>query len=146
MRRRDGKLVEVEAHGAGTLVNGRPAIIGMGIDITARKAAEAEAAAPSRPSAELVAEQTIDLIAAKEAAEKAMREAKHAEEQTRYLALNDALTGLPNRVLLLERLYQAIGQVQRRSKRLALLFIDLDRFRISMTRLATLSATNCYAK
>jgi PleD family two-component response regulator len=118
----------------------------MGIDITARKAAEAEAAAPSRPSAELVAEQTIDLIAAKEAAEKAMREAKHAEEQTRYLALNDALTGLPNRVLLLERLYQAIGQVQRRSKRLALLFIDLDRFRISMTRLATLSATNCYAK
>jgi hypothetical protein len=30
VRRRDGKLVEVEAHGAGTLVNGRPAIIGMG--------------------------------------------------------------------------------------------------------------------
>jgi diguanylate cyclase len=129
VRRRDGKLIDVEAHGAGTHVDGKPAVIGMGIDVTARKAAEAELRRHRDHLQELVSEQTVDLTVAKDAAEKAMREAKHAEEQTRYLALNDALTGLPNRVLLLERLHHAIAHVQRRNKQLALLFIDLDRFK-----------------
>ncbi|MEF8724842.1 MAG: diguanylate cyclase [Candidatus Accumulibacter delftensis] len=39
------------------------------------------------------------------------------------------LTGLPNRVLLTERLSQAIGLAQRRGKQVALLFLDLDRFK-----------------
>lgn len=78
---------------------------------------------------ELVREQTADLLAAKEAAENAMREAKKAEEHARYLALNDALTGLPNRLLLQERLQQAMSHSQREGKKLAVLFIDLDRFK-----------------
>jgi len=65
------------------------------MDITERKADEAELRRHRDNLQELVVEQTNDLMAAKEAAEKAMREAKQAEEQTRYLAFNDPLTGLP---------------------------------------------------
>jgi len=104
-------------------------VVGALIDITERKAAEAELRRHRDHLQELVAEQTVDLIAAKEAAEKAMREAKQAEEKTRYLAFNDPLTGLPNRVLLLERLNQAIAHVNRHGTQFALFFIDLDRFK-----------------
>ena len=46
-----------------------------------------------------------------------------------HLALHDALTGLPNRLLLTERLSQAIGLACRNGKQIALLFIDLDHFK-----------------
>ena len=46
-----------------------------------------------------------------------------------HLAQHDALTGLPNRLLLMERLSQAIGQARRHGKQLALLFLDLDHFK-----------------
>lgn len=46
-----------------------------------------------------------------------------------HLAHHDFLTGLPNRVLLIERISQAITQAKRHGKRLALLFIDLDNFK-----------------
>ncbi|HVK55659.1 MAG TPA: EAL domain-containing protein, partial [Burkholderiales bacterium] len=104
-------------------------VVGALMDITERRAAEAELRRHRDHLQDLIDEQTIDLIAAKEAAENAMREAKQAEERTRYLAFNDPLTGLPNRVLLLERLNQAIAQVKRHNKQFALLFIDLDRFK-----------------
>jgi diguanylate cyclase (GGDEF)-like protein/PAS domain S-box-containing protein len=46
-----------------------------------------------------------------------------------HLAQHDFLTGLPNRALLNDRLAQAIMLAQRHQKRLALLFLDLDRFK-----------------
>jgi diguanylate cyclase (GGDEF)-like protein/PAS domain S-box-containing protein len=46
-----------------------------------------------------------------------------------HLAQHDFLTGLPNRVLLTERLSRAIGQARRHNKRVALMFIDLDYFK-----------------
>jgi len=46
-----------------------------------------------------------------------------------HLAQHDFLTGLPNRVLLTERLTRAIGQALRHHKQLALLFLDLDYFK-----------------
>jgi diguanylate cyclase (GGDEF)-like protein/PAS domain S-box-containing protein len=46
-----------------------------------------------------------------------------------HLAQHDFLTGLPNRVLLTERLNQAIGQANRHKKPVALLFLDLDHFK-----------------
>jgi diguanylate cyclase (GGDEF)-like protein/PAS domain S-box-containing protein len=52
-----------------------------------------------------------------------------AGRRAEYLAMHDALTGLPNRVLLLERLEQAIASVGRRRDMAALLLLDLDRFK-----------------
>ena len=52
-----------------------------------------------------------------------------AGRRAEYLAMHDALTGLPNRVLLLERLDQAIASVSRRRDMAALLLLDLDRFK-----------------
>ncbi len=52
-----------------------------------------------------------------------------AEERLQYMATRDALTGLPNRLLLHERLAQAIAQAKRTGRRVGVLFIDLDRFK-----------------
>jgi len=54
---------------------------------------------------------------------------KRAEQELRYLANYDALTGLPNRSLLVERIDQGIERAQRNEGRLAVLFLDLDRFK-----------------
>jgi diguanylate cyclase (GGDEF)-like protein/PAS domain S-box-containing protein len=56
-------------------------------------------------------------------------EQKQVEEKIRHMAHHDALTGLPNRVLLHDRVSQAIAQAQRNREVLAMLFIDLDRFK-----------------
>ncbi len=52
-----------------------------------------------------------------------------AEERLQYLATRDTLTGLPNRLLLHERLAQAIAKAKRSGHRVGVLFIDLDRFK-----------------
>jgi PAS domain S-box-containing protein len=57
-------------------------------------------------------------------------ERKVAEERAQYLAYYDALTGLPNRTLLQDRLTKALASARRRKDKVALLFLDLDRFKI----------------
>ncbi|MEA3059511.1 MAG: hypothetical protein QOE50_923, partial [Sphingomonadales bacterium] len=54
---------------------------------------------------------------------------KRAEAALAHLALHDALTGLPNRVLLFDRLEQAIASSRRDGTTLSLLLMDLDRFK-----------------
>jgi diguanylate cyclase (GGDEF)-like protein/PAS domain S-box-containing protein len=54
---------------------------------------------------------------------------KRAEQELRYLANYDTLTGLPNRTLLSERLSRAIIRARRQESRVAVLFIDLDHFK-----------------
>ncbi|MEO5353629.1 MAG: diguanylate cyclase [Magnetococcus sp. XQGC-1] len=56
-------------------------------------------------------------------------ERKQAEEKIRYQAHFDLLTDLPNRNLFLKRLDETLALVERQKKRLALLFVDLDRFK-----------------
>ena len=56
-------------------------------------------------------------------------EQKDTERRLRQLAEYDALTGLPNRVLLLDRMSSAIENARRHKDHLAVLFIDLDRFK-----------------
>jgi diguanylate cyclase (GGDEF)-like protein len=56
-------------------------------------------------------------------------ERKGAEEVIRHLAFHDALTGLPNRRLLTDRLQQAQGSSQRKGEHGALMFLDLDQFK-----------------
>ncbi len=55
--------------------------------------------------------------------------ARHAEEQLELLASHDALTGLPNRRMLMDRLTQAIALSERGTFLLAVAFIDLDRLK-----------------
>ena len=55
---------------------------------------------------------------------------KVAEERVQFLAYYDALTGLPNRTLLQDRLASALASARRRKEKVALLFLDLDRFKI----------------
>ena len=54
---------------------------------------------------------------------------KVAEERMEKLAYLDHLTGLPNRLLLKDRLEQALSGARRHQQRLAVLFMDLDRFK-----------------
>ncbi|NHZ80132.1 EAL domain-containing protein [Massilia sp. CCM 8695] len=56
-------------------------------------------------------------------------ERKRAEEQTRYLAEHDFLTDLPNRVLFLDRLQQALVSARRQHTKVGVMFLDLDRFK-----------------
>lgn len=57
-------------------------------------------------------------------------ERKRAEAQIQYLATHDTLTQLPNRMMFSHLLNQAIKSARRNKRQLALLFIDLDRFKI----------------
>ena len=66
--------------------------------------------------------------------EKLIRLAKKCA-QALHFAYHDELTGLPNRTLLLDRLKQAMAQSDRKQKQVALLFIDLDKFKSINDRL-----------
>ncbi len=57
-------------------------------------------------------------------------ERRAVEQRVHYLAHHDALTGLPNRTLLQERLGQAITAAKRANGTVAVLFIDLDHFKV----------------
>jgi diguanylate cyclase (GGDEF)-like protein/PAS domain S-box-containing protein len=54
---------------------------------------------------------------------------KVAEERVQYLAYYDALTGLPNRTLLRDRLTKALADARRHNYKVALVFLDLDKFK-----------------
>jgi diguanylate cyclase (GGDEF)-like protein len=54
---------------------------------------------------------------------------RRSEARTRHLAEHDFLTDLPNRVLLLDRMSLALAAARRRASMLAILFLDLDRFK-----------------
>ncbi|OQX04687.1 MAG: hypothetical protein BWK76_28425 [Desulfobulbaceae bacterium A2] len=54
---------------------------------------------------------------------------QHSEEQVRQLAYYDPLTDLPNRRLLLDRMQQALSQARRHHYSMAIMFLDLDRFK-----------------
>jgi diguanylate cyclase (GGDEF)-like protein/PAS domain S-box-containing protein len=55
---------------------------------------------------------------------------RHAEDQLRHDALHDALTGLPNRALFMDRLGQALARMRGKGDAFSVLFIDLDRFKV----------------
>ena len=64
------------------------------------------------------------------AAVRDVSERKLAQLQLAHQAVHDALTGLPNRVLVAERLDQALARSSRTGCEVAVLFIDLDRFKL----------------
>jgi diguanylate cyclase (GGDEF)-like protein/PAS domain S-box-containing protein len=56
-------------------------------------------------------------------------ERKQAEARVRYLAMHDALTGLPNRSLLADRLERSIAHARRQKGQVAVMMLDLDHFK-----------------
>lgn len=54
---------------------------------------------------------------------------KEMEREIKHIAYHDALTGLPNRILLIDRLTMAISQADRNRHKVAIMMLDLDRFK-----------------
>jgi diguanylate cyclase (GGDEF)-like protein/PAS domain S-box-containing protein len=77
-----------------------------------------------RPSEMRLAGQQVYIVSLRDISDR-----KAQTEALQYQALHDALTGLPNRTLLGDRLRQAIATAARDHKLLALLMLDLDRFK-----------------
>jgi diguanylate cyclase (GGDEF)-like protein len=73
--------------------------------------------------------QIESLAAARKTLEQQLLESDENYRQALHCAHHDELTGLPNRVLLLDRLQQAMAQADRQQRPVALLFIDLDEFK-----------------
>ncbi|MEY2458505.1 MAG: hypothetical protein QOG30_335 [Acidimicrobiaceae bacterium] len=80
--------------------------------------------------ATMAAAQTLaDVAAAYLLNAQARADLRDSSDQSHERALHDALTGLPNRILLLERLEHAVLRGRRSGKMAAILFADLDRFK-----------------
>lgn len=56
-------------------------------------------------------------------------ERRHMQARLQYLALHDPLTGLPNRALFFDHLQTALARARRNGSRIAVLYLDLDRFK-----------------
>lgn len=93
------------------------------VDLVGRLSAEKAAVeAANRELDQRVRDRTAELLEEVEVR-------KAAEHRLEHLAHHDPLTGLPNRLAFGHQLDRAIAQASRRQRRLALLFIDLDRFK-----------------
>jgi diguanylate cyclase (GGDEF)-like protein/PAS domain S-box-containing protein len=109
LRRKDGRLIWCKVVGrAVDPAQPQEGSIWIYDDISAERAAREELE-------RMVAERTAEL--------------REAREHAQHLADHDALTGLPNRRLLEDRLTQALALSQRNRKQTAVMFVDLDRFK-----------------
>ena len=98
-------------------------------DVTERHQAE-EALLRARDELEQrVVERTAELANANSQLQEEVFERMQAEQRIWHVAHHDGLTGLPNRTLLHDRLQQALAQAQRGRHRVAVMFLDLDRFK-----------------
>jgi diguanylate cyclase (GGDEF)-like protein/PAS domain S-box-containing protein len=98
-------------------------------DVTARREA-AEAVRRARDELEVrVRERTAELAGANALLQEEIVERRQAEARVHHMAYHDSLTGLPNRALLTDRLERLMLAAQRGGSKLAVMFIDLDRFK-----------------
>src|SRR6202789_4272579 len=59
-----------------------------------------------------------------------LQQRKRADDRLHHIAFHDDLTSLPNRLMLNQRLDQALSRHRRGGSQLAILFMDLDRFKV----------------
>jgi diguanylate cyclase (GGDEF)-like protein len=78
---------------------------------------------------EKVNERTKELVDMNSHLESVIDKKEQAEKSLHYLAYHDELTGLPNKNLLVDRINQSIKTSSRDNQKIAILFLDLDRFK-----------------
>ncbi|QBE62485.1 bifunctional diguanylate cyclase/phosphodiesterase [Pseudoduganella lutea] len=105
-------------------------------DRTEHKAAEeslrqaADSVRRARDELEIrVLERTAELAGANTMLQGEIVERRQAEARVHHMAYHDSLTGLPNRALLTDRVERAVLNAQRTGRSLAVMFLDLDRFK-----------------
>ena len=99
-------------------------------EIAMRRRAEADLQTANNVLEERVAERTAELVRTNARLEQKIADYNQAERRIDYMAHHDALTGLPNRLLLEDRINQAIAQARRhQDEMVAQLHIDLDHFK-----------------
>jgi diguanylate cyclase (GGDEF)-like protein/PAS domain S-box-containing protein len=98
-------------------------------DVTLRKRAESAVLRARDELEQRVKERTAELAAANVKLQEEVADRIRAEQRVQHMAYHDGLTGLPNRALLSDRLSQGMLQAQRGGFRVAVMFIDLDRFK-----------------
>ncbi|HZX30332.1 MAG TPA: EAL domain-containing protein [Rhodocyclaceae bacterium] len=98
-------------------------------DATERHEAAAALARYQQELEHRVLVRTAELAEANERLQAEIEERRQAEQRVWHVANHDALTTLPNRSLFHDRLNQALAQAKRRGEKVALVFVDLDRFK-----------------
>ncbi|MEH2406003.1 diguanylate cyclase domain-containing protein [Nostoc sp.] len=100
-------------------------------DITKRKLIEEELVHYRYHLEQMVIERTIELIKVNKQLEKDIIKRQQVQEQLQHNSLHDGLTGLPNQRLFIERVQQAIERTkQQKNYFFAVLFLDIDRFKV----------------
>ena len=94
-----------------------------------RDAAERALRRAQRTLEQRVEERTLELARVNAGLQAEVAERRLADQRVVHMAHHDALTGLPNRTLFADRVAQAIARAHRRDGRIAVLFLDLDRFK-----------------
>jgi diguanylate cyclase (GGDEF)-like protein len=94
-----------------------------------RDAAERALRRAQRTLEQRVEERTLELARVNAGLQAEVAERRAADQRVVHMAHHDALTGLPNRTLFADRVGQAIARAHRRVGKLAVLFLDLDRFK-----------------
>ena len=98
-------------------------------DITERRQAQEALAQAHELLEHRVVERTAELAQANSQLQEEVFERIRAEQRIWHIAHHDALTGLPNRALLHDRLDQVLAHADRNGHRVAVMFLDLDRFK-----------------
>ncbi len=110
-------------------INNRKLINDLNREIDAREKVQHELEKNKRQLERKVQERTRDLVDINDSLERVIDKKEKAEQTLQYLAYNDELTGLPNRNTLVDRIGQSIKKSSRDNHQMAILFLDLDRFK-----------------
>ncbi|MBI4985484.1 MAG: EAL domain-containing protein [Rhodocyclales bacterium] len=129
--RKDGShfWVRVTGRRVGNLQGNSFDVIWIFEDVTERRHAQEELLRARDELEVRVVERTQELATANAQLQGEIYERMQAEQRIWHMAHHDALTGLPNRALLLDRLGQALAQGDRNANNIAVMFLDLDRFK-----------------
>ena len=109
-------------------LNNKNLINNLNSEILTRENAQRELEQNKRELEIKVEERTKELVDINASLERVIDKKEQAEQTLQYLAYHDELTGLPNRNTLVDRIGQSIKKASRDKEKMAILFLDLDRF------------------